>query len=68
MGSLLKGLGSILGIGSSPKTSQASVKKVTADQTQANSARAALYATAGDATGQELNPDQVQKRDTLLGN
>lgn len=31
-------------------------------------ARATLYETTGGASGQELQPDQVKKRDTLLGN
>ena len=30
--------------------------------------RSALFETAGDTSGQELQPGQVKKRDTLLGN
>lgn len=39
-----------------------------ADKKKSKSRRASLFETEGGVSGQELNPDQVQKRPTLLGN
>lgn len=38
------------------------------EDSKAKQARANLYATEGGVSGQELSPDQVQKRPTLFGN
>lgn len=69
-------LGGLIGsfFGAAPKAqapapvSQAPVKDVEDQKTQANKARAALYATEGGAAGEELNPDQVKRRSTIFGN
>jgi hypothetical protein len=39
-----------------------------AQKDTAKKARQQLYSTEGGAVGQELNPSQVKKRETLLGN
>jgi len=68
-------LGSLLsaGIGlatkpKAPKVSSAAVSDVTKDQETSRAARASLYSTQGGALGEELDPNQVKKRDSLLGN
>lgn len=68
MGKIVKGLLSIVGIGSTPKVSDAADKTVATAQAQANTGRAALYQTGGGDTGQELDPNQVSQRKNLLGN
>jgi len=70
MGKVVSGLLSIVGLGggNKPKVSNAAATQVSEDQATAKTARAALYATPGGAVGQDLNPDQVKKRQTLLGN
>lgn len=69
MSKIFKGLMSVVGLGgSAPKVSNAAVKEVAADQATSKTARASLYATQGGVSGEELNPDQVKKRQTLLGN
>lgn len=66
---LLGGLLSIVGIGSkAPSVSDSASKSLDADQATSKTARASLYATEGGVSGQELMPDQVKKRPTLLGN
>lgn len=68
MGSVFKGLMGLLGGGKTPKVSNAAVKDVNDQAASAKTARAALYSTAGGVIGQELAPDQVKRRDSLLGN
>lgn len=68
MGKILGAVGTIIGLGKSPKASAAPIQDIKDDQTKTKSGRAALYETSGGITGQELNPDQVKKRDTLFGN
>lgn len=68
--SFLSPLAAVIGLATAktPKTSDASSKANQADQAQANTGRAALYETSGDNAGQELDPNQVAKRQNLLGN
>lgn len=62
-------VGSLLGLGGkAPKVDTQPIQDTTDARTAADSARSALYATAGGASGDPLNPDAVQKRDTLFGN
>lgn len=70
MGKVVGGLLSIVGLGggNKPQVSGAAAKEVEADQATSKTARASLYATAGGVAGEDLNPDQVKKRQTLLGN
>ncbi len=71
MGNVIGGLLGIVGLGGAakaPKVSSAAADSVTADANRAKTARAALYATDGGVSGQELSPSQVQKRPTLFGN
>ncbi len=70
MGKLFGGLLNIFGLGGGqkPQVSGAAAKEVTADAATSKGARASLYATAGGVQGEDLNPDQVKKRQTLLGN
>jgi len=72
MGFVKKVVGGLLG--SAPKVkapkpvAAAPVQDITGEKKSAKTARANLYATEGGVTGQELTPDQVGKRPTLLGN
>ena len=68
-GGLLGGLlGAVLGGGDTPKVSNAAAADTADAKRTANTARSALYETAGGAAGEELDPDAVEKRRTLLGN
>lgn len=68
MSKIFKGLMSIVGLGAAPAVSGAATKEVAADQATSKTARASLYSTVGGVQGEELMPDQVKKRQTLLGN
>lgn len=79
MGKVLGGLLSVVGLGGGAKAPEVApaaaapvpttaTDQTTADQKTAKTARAALYATDGGVTGQELDPSQVKKRETLFGN
>lgn len=71
MGSAFRGLFGAFGLGGAakaPKASGAAAKAVKTEQTQAKKARSSFFKTEGGVSGAELNPDQVRKRDTLLGN
>lgn len=70
---IAKGLLSVVGIGSTPKAegaqvSTAPIKEIQDESASAKKARVALFQTPGGVAGEELNPDQVKKRTTLLGN
>ena len=52
----------------SPKVSTASATDTEAEKRRANMGRSALYETGGGVTGAELDPEQVKRRNTLLGN
>ena len=70
MSSIVKAIGSIFGMGSSPKvdTSTASTT-VEEGKTSAQKARTALLETAGGQAGETLNADQVSdEKTTLFGN
>jgi hypothetical protein len=58
----------LLGGGSTPKVSQQPVADTKEEKRSASNTRSALYATEGGASGATLDPAQVKKRDTLLGN
>lgn len=69
MSKIFKGLMSIVGLGGgAPSVSNAANKEVAADQATSKSARASIYATEGGVSGQELDPSQVKKRQTIFGN
>ena len=51
-----------------PAPVAAPVEETKEESRKATQSRAALYETEGGAQGAELDPDQVQKRRTLLGN
>lgn len=65
MGKVVK---SILGGGDKPKTSTVSAEQTQAEARKAKKSRSALFETEGGVAGQELNPENVEKRKTLLGN
>jgi len=58
-------LSSIFGGGSKVESTAATV---TEEERKANKARNALYATESGVSGQELQAQDVSKRNTLLGN
>lgn len=68
MGKAVKGLVSIVTGGDKPKAAAAPVAETQDAARKAAASRSKLLETAGGATGEELNPDDVQKRKTLLGN
>lgn len=68
MGSVIKAVTGILGGGSAPKVSTQAAETVKEDANSARQARAALFATEGGVAGATLNPNDVQKRENLLGN
>ena len=63
MGDVVSGL-----LGKSPKTSSAAKDDTEDANTKSKRARASLFATEGGSSGEELNPEGVKKRPTLLGN
>jgi hypothetical protein len=71
MSKVFKGLLGTFGLGGAadaPKVSGAAKKDLAEDQDKTKASRAALYATEGGVSGQELEPDQVKKRNTIFGN
>jgi hypothetical protein len=68
MGDAVKGLVGIVTGGQKPKTSAAPVKETQEASRKAAASRSRLLETEGGAAGEELTPDDVQKRATLLGN
>lgn len=70
MTAVLKGVASLIGLGSTPKVNAAPAQAtVQSAQDQAALARGALFQTAGGAAGSDLSPGQVQNsRATLFGN
>ena len=66
------GLGGVSAVKSltkkSPKVSSSSAQATEEEQRKAKTSRAALYETSGGVTGAELDPNQVKRRNTLLGN
>lgn len=65
MGKLIR---TIFGGGKKPKVSDNAVKEVDSEKRSSRRARSALIETQGGASGEELDPDSVTKRSTLLGN
>lgn len=69
MGGIIGDLfGAVFGGQEAPKVSSAPAQQTEEEQRKAKTSRAALYETSGGVTGAELNPDQVKRRNTLLGN
>lgn len=64
----MKFISQMFGGGDTPKVSAQAVEDTTAEQRKAKTGRSALYETSGGVTGAELNPDEVKRRNTLLGN
>lgn len=65
MGKVVK---AILGGGDVPKASTQSREDTKAASRKAKKSRSALFETEGGVAGEELSPDAVTKRPTLLGN
>ena len=65
MGKLVKGL---LGGGDVPKVSTAPREDTEKAARKAKKSRTALFETEGGVAGQELSPEGVTQRNTLLGN
>lgn len=61
-------LGGLLGIAEAPKASTAPVVETEEVKKKARTARSALLETEGGIMGQELQPGQVSRRDTLFNN
>lgn len=77
MGKVFSNLLGVVGLGGAAKAPQAAAPaaiapkledEVKGEQATAKKARASLYGTAGGVVGEELDPSQVKKRQTLLGN
>lgn len=71
IGHVIKSVGSIFGIGKAPsnqRVNDTASTQLAQDAQSAQGARQALYATEGGVLGDQLNPDEVQNRQTLLGN
>ena len=68
MGDAVKGLVSIITGGSTPKAAAAPAQETGDAARKAVASRSKLLETQGGEVGQELNPDEVAKRKTLLGN
>ncbi len=54
--------------GSTPEVATQEPEELVADKKKAKKSRVALLETAGGRAGEELTPDQVQKRPTIFGN
>lgn len=68
MGSVIKGLISIIGIGGkAPKVSGA-FKSVDRNIKKQKRRRAQLFKTEGGVVGEEILPEQISRRSTILGN
>lgn len=74
-GGLLGGLLSVVGLGGDMPKAQAPqvvvrdpVSETEEGKRTAKASRASLYSTEGGIQGQELSPEQVKRRSTLLGN
>lgn len=65
MGKVVK---AILGGGKAPKASTAPATQTAEAARKAKKSRSALFKTEGGAAGEELGPQGVEKRRTLLGN
>lgn len=65
MGKLVK---SIFGGVDTPKASPVPVQDAEAAQRKAKKSRTALFETEGGVAGEELDPEGVKGRSTLLGN
>lgn len=78
MGKFFKSLGSIFGIGGGARPPKVQAPKPVAvdkaldtveeDKAATKARRVNLFETEGGVSGQELTPEEIQKRPTLLGN
>lgn len=65
MGKIIK---SIFGGTEKPKVNTSSQESAEGSQRKANKSRSAIFATEGGVSGEELDPNSVKQRNTLLGN
>lgn len=63
-----KVVGSILGGGGKTQVVRQPVEETAEAKRRASASRSALFETQGGVEGEELSPDDVDKRRTLLGN
>lgn len=63
MGKLVKSI-----FGGAPKVSSDAKDDASSQRLKAKESRAALFRTEGGASGEELDPDAVKSRNSLLGN
>lgn len=64
-----KVVGKLFGGSAKPAAvSKKSTDATEAEKRKAKTGRSALYETQGGVQGTELNPDEVKRRQTLLGN
>lgn len=69
MGAIVKALGSLIGLGSTPKVDTGpATSEVDTEAAKSKAARAALLETAGGSAGATLQPGQVSPTQTLFGN
>lgn len=70
MGSVIKGLLSIVGIGGekAPRVSGAAGRAVDVDLKKSRRRRISQFRTEGGVVGEEIAPEQISRRDTILGN
>lgn len=61
-------MGNLFGGGKTKVDTQPATQSVADAATASKANRSALFMTQGDSQGQELQPGQVKKRDTLFGN
>ena len=54
--------------GGAPKVSGDAVAMTEEEKKKSKTGRSTLYETEGGVNGAELNPDEVKRRSTLLGN
>lgn len=54
--------------GDAPKVRYEPIQQTEEEKRKAKTGRSALFETGGGVAGSELNPDEVKRRNTLLGN
>jgi hypothetical protein len=64
----MKFLGKMFGGGDEPKVSPDAGNETDAEKRKLKQSRSALLGTLGGVVGDELNPGEVKRRTTLLGN
>ena len=61
-------MGNIFGGGNKSVDTEQAAATIDDAKKASDKNRSALFMTPGGSMGQELNPDQTKKRDTLFGN